>query len=102
MLKRPGSKAILTVGRTTPSYSCAVLHEDNRFYLFDPHSRIDAWMFTPDDYATVTMHSNISALILFVRHLSATLSDVRDLPFEIAQLDALADSSKEMNAFDGF
>ena len=101
-LSKPGSKAIVTVGHSTPSYSCAVLHEDNTFFLFDPHSRSDTGMSTPDGFAIMTEHASVNALALFIRHLSATLSEVRDLPFEIAELNALVDSSKELDEFDGF
>ena len=38
MLHKPGSKAILPVGQTTPNFSCTILHENNTSYLFDPRS----------------------------------------------------------------
>ena len=101
-LSKPESKAILIVGHSTPSYSCGVLYEDNTFFLFDPHSRSDTGMSTPDGFAIMTEHASVNPLTLFIRHLSATLSEARDLPFEIAELNALVDSSKELDEFDGF
>ena len=101
-LSKHGSCAILTIGQSTPCYSCAVLHEDEAFFLFDPHSRSDAGMSTPDGFATVTEHSSVNALILFIRHLSATLSEVRDLPFEIAEINVIVDPEKDLDEFDGF
>ena len=50
----------------------------------------------------MTEHGSVNALALFIRHLSATLSEVRNLPFEIAEINALVDRSKQTDEFDGF
>ena len=70
--------------------------------MFDPHSRNECGMCWPDGFAIITEHSDVNELTLFVRHLSATVCQTRDLPFEIAQINALVDPEKDLEEFEGF
>ena len=103
-LDEPESKALFTVGNSSPSYSCAILRENSNYFLYDPHSRSEAGMATADGCAILTEHTSLWAICLFIQHLSASLSKVRDLPFEIAKVNVLVDTSKsdQMDVFEGF
>ena len=73
VLSNNESSCIFTMGSTNPSYSTAIFYDSNMYYMFDPHSRNEAGMPTPDGCAVLTIHNDIKSLSLFIRHLSARL-----------------------------
>ena len=75
---------VFTMGHKLPSYSAAILKEDQKFYFFDPHSRNDCGMGIADGNATLTYHKNIEQLSLFIQHLAASLKLCGVIPYEIA------------------
>jgi len=68
------------MGSTNSSYSNAIVHESNTYYMFDPRSRNEAVMPTPDDCAVLTHRS------IVIRHLSALLDRKKDIPFEVDKI----------------
>ena len=103
-LDEPESKASFTVGNLSPSYSYAIWRENSNDFLFDPHSRKEAGMASADSCVIVTEHTSLWAVCLFIQYLPASLSKERDLPFEIAEMNALVDTSKsdQMDVLRGF
>ena len=56
------------MGSTNPSYSTAIFYESNKYYMFDPHSRNEAGMPTPDGCAALTLQKDIQFVSLFIRY----------------------------------
>ena len=109
---------LLTVGCSTPSYTGAVIRQkqSTTLYFFDPHSRSDTGMSDCDGKATVSSHSSLPALCLFIQHLTSSLfKDVSKVPFEVIAVrienisvyqetldnnSSFSDSSSEFSGFD--
>ncbi|KAH3816216.1 hypothetical protein DPMN_117728 [Dreissena polymorpha] len=96
-------KCVFTMGSGTPSYSTAIIHDQDKYYMFDPHSRNDAVMPSPDDTAVVSIHKSLSDLCLFIRHLSASIDKSKNIPFEAVSVTVLPDNTMMVESdFEGF
>ena len=98
---------LLTVGNTIPSYTGAVIIEKQSkvFYYFDPHSRGDTGMSNSDGKATISSHSNVPSLCLFIKHLTSSLfKAVSDVTFEIAAVktEKISDYEDDLNYHSSF
>lgn len=109
---------LLTVGSSTPSYTGAVIRqkESNTLHFFDPHSRSETGMSSSEGKATVSSHSSLPALCLFIKHLTSSLfKDVSKVPYEVIAVrtenisdyqdtldnnSSFSDSSSEFSGFD--
>lgn len=97
------SGCLLTMGIATPGYSSAVLCYFGKFYVFDPHSRTEAGMPAPNGLAVLTVHKNLEALCLFLRHLPASVEQTKNIPFEVAEVSVVIDNTGVVESdFDGF
>ena len=93
---------LLTVGNTIPSYTGAVIikKHSKEFYYFDPHSRGDTGMSNSDGKATISLHSNVPSLCLFIKHLTSSLfKAVSDVTFELAAVktEKISDYEDDLN-----
>jgi hypothetical protein len=103
------SHCIFTMGNTNPCYSSAVIKTDSLFYFFDPHSRSETGMQSPEGFATLTIHKHSNALSLFIKHLAASLNQKGVVPFELSRIvlvdlhaNAQSDYSDSGSEFSGF
>ena len=76
--------AIFTMGNGQPCYSSAVFKNGGSYFFFDPHSRNESGMLSAGGLATLTSHKTVDDLSLFIKHLSASLSETGTVPFEMA------------------
>ena len=95
VLPNDESSCIFTMGSTNPSYSTTIVHESNTYYVFDPHSRSEMGMSTPDGCAVLTIHNDIKPLSSFFRHISA-LIDKKDIPFDVANITSTVDQADDL------
>ena len=54
------------MGSSVPAYTSAIINSESQFFFFDPHSRNEAGMASPNGKATVTVHSTTEELCLFL------------------------------------
>lgn len=102
------SYCLITIGKSNPSYSCCIIRNNTTYYFFDPHSRNEIGMPTPDGFATLTEYYSTSALCQFVHQLSAMLfMSQMDVQFEIASVTlspplTIDSICSDDQSFDGF
>ncbi|XP_052218286.1 uncharacterized protein LOC127835889 isoform X3 [Dreissena polymorpha] len=79
---------IFTMGFEPPAYTSAIVFHKQQFYFFDPHSRSETGMCTPDGFSTMTVHKSVDSLCRFIQHLAASIfhGSCQDTPFEATQL----------------
>ena len=95
---------------TVGCYTVAIIRYGNMFYIFDSHSRSECGMPCPDSKAILTGHSNLSSLMLFIRHLCSKLFsnctqyfEVTHIAFqEIQSLPTMNESNTSSSEFSGF
>ena len=52
--------------------------------IFDPHSRSETGKSSSEGKATVSSHSSLHALCVFIKHLtSSSFKDVSEVPYEV-------------------
>ena len=75
--------AIFTLGNCQPCYfKCSF--KECRKLLFYPHCRNESGMLSAVGLATLTRHITADDLSLFIKHLSASLSETGTVPFEMS------------------
>ncbi|WAQ94760.1 hypothetical protein MAR_007231 [Mya arenaria] len=91
------SACIFTMGKSLPSYSSTIMYDTAQYYLFDPHSRNEAGMPTSDCCAALSVHRDLD------RHLSAMFDNLKDIPFEVAEISVIEDNTdRDISDFEGF
>lgn len=77
-------RAILIV----KDYGMAIFITDNKFHLFDPHSRNDQGYLDPDGHAVLVTFQTINDLCAHLRKLTSTLTkeSLENVPFEITHI----------------
>ena len=95
------SKCIFTMGSSVPAYASAIISTESQLFFFDPHSRNEAGMASPNGKATVTVHSTTEELCLFFKKLSESLhgtSQNTDHFFELVSVVLEPDFEPEREA----
>ena len=77
------------MGVPSPSYTCAIIRQDSKFYFFDPHSGAETGMVIAERFATLTVHKHLPDLIQFLRNLAASTGGQKDKPFEVARVNVI-------------
>ena len=69
-------------------YGMAIFITDNKFHLFDPHSRNDQGYLDPDGHAVLVTFQTINDLCAHLRKLTSTLTkeSLENVPFEITHI----------------
>ncbi|XP_060554953.1 uncharacterized protein LOC132715878 [Ruditapes philippinarum] len=103
---------IISIGSHSPSYSSAIIWDEQQYYVFDPHSRNECGMVCADGKATLTVHKNVAALCLHLKHLCASIFTNVNEPFELCGVNLFEDipnwgsdfetSSESGSDFSGF
>ena len=77
-------RAILIV----KDYGMAIFITDNKFHLFDPHSRNDQGNLDPDGHAVLVTFQTINDLCAHLRKWTSTLTkeSLENVPFEITHI----------------
>ena len=89
----------MTMGTMKLSYTCAVLHTDLPYYVFDPHSQNSLGMAAADGKATMTVPQTVAELQTFFNNLSKSVNIVIDSAFEITPVK-LAYACKPASDYD--
>ena len=82
---------IISIGSCSPSYTSAIVWDAEYYYVFDSHSRNEYGMMCADGKSTLTVHKNVGALCLHLKHLCASFFSTVNVPFELCAVSLYED-----------